>query len=76
VKLGRLQEAANGLHHPASDDDHVQPGVARVAQGLQCPRPQRAVLPDECAVEVRRDDVDVPREITREDQAVSRELDS
>jgi hypothetical protein len=65
VQLGRLQETANGLHHPAGDHDHVQPGVAGVVQCLQRPRPQRSVLPDERAVEVRRDDVDVPREISR-----------
>jgi hypothetical protein len=53
------------LHHPAGDDDHVQAGVARVVQRLQRARRQRPVLPDERAVEIRRDDVDVPREVVR-----------
>jgi len=69
VHLGRLEEAAHGLDHPARDHDHVQPGVARVAQRLQRPRPQRSVLPDERAVEVRRDDVDVPRKVFGELEA-------
>jgi hypothetical protein len=63
VQLGRLEEAAHRLHHPAGDDDHVQPGVARLVQRLQGARPQRSVLPDEGAVEVRRDDVQVAREV-------------
>jgi hypothetical protein len=75
MKLGGLEEAAHGLHHPARHDDHVQARVARIVQRLQGARPQRSVLPDERAVEVRRDDVDVPREIRREDQAVSRGFD-
>jgi hypothetical protein len=44
----------------------VQAGVARIAQRLEGARPQRAVFPDEGPVEVRRDDVDVPREISGE----------
>jgi hypothetical protein len=44
----------------------VQPGVARVAKRLQRARTQRSVVPDERAVEVRRNDVDVPRELRRE----------
>jgi hypothetical protein len=54
------------VHHPAGDDDHMQPGVARVAQRLQRARTQRSVLPDERAVEVRRDDFDVPRKVVGE----------
>jgi hypothetical protein len=57
MQLGWLEETAHGLHHPAGHDDHVQPGVTRVVQRLQRARPQRSVLPDERAVEVRRDDV-------------------
>jgi hypothetical protein len=44
----------------------VQPRVARVVQRLQGARPQRSVLPDERAVEVRRDDVEVAREVVGE----------
>jgi len=66
MQLGWLEETAHGLHHPAGHDDHVQPGVTRVVQRLQRARPQRSVLPDERAVEVRRDDVEVAREILGE----------
>jgi hypothetical protein len=44
----------------------VDPGVTRVVKRLQRARLQRSVLPDERAVEVRRNDVDVPREILGE----------
>jgi hypothetical protein len=43
----------------------MQPGVARIVQRLQRARPQFSVFPDKRAVEVRRDDVDIPREVRR-----------
>ena len=74
AELGRLEEATHRLHHATGDDDHVQPGVARVAQRLQRARTECAVLPDERPVEVGRDDLEVAREVVGELEAQPFEL--
>ena len=66
ARPGRLEHAAQRLHHPAGDDDHAQARVARAGERGQRPRPQHVVLPDQRVVEVGRDDVDVAREAVRE----------
>ena len=56
------------LHHPSGDDDDVQPRRVRPAQRSERTRLQNAVVPDERAVEVGRDDLEVAREVRGKDQ--------
>jgi hypothetical protein len=68
AKLSRCEEPAHRLHHAAGHDDDVQAGGLGRTQRCESARPQPAVLPHEGAVEVGRDDLDVAREIRRENQ--------
>jgi len=61
----RVEDAAGRLRHPAGDDDHAQPLLVGAAEGRDRPRPHRVQLPDQGAVEIARDDLDVRREVGR-----------
>ena len=63
------EHAPGRLHHPACADDHAQPDLFGAPQCRKCPRTEDVVLPHQRAVEVRGDDLDLPREVRRELQA-------
>ena len=52
--------------HPARDDDHVDAGRAHRRDRGRGPRPQQRVRRDERPVEVRREGLDLAREVVRE----------
>src|SRR5262249_59696983 len=52
--------------HPTGDHDHVQPGGLRSLQGRDRPLAEEALLPDQGAIEVRREYRDVARKACRE----------
>jgi len=63
VKAGGLEGELHRPHHAPGDDNHVKTGVVGASQRRDRPRPQDAVLPDERAVEVGRDDAYVARKV-------------
>ena len=69
VEPCRLERSAHRSDHPPGDHDHVEACLVRAPESRDRSRPENAVLPDERAVEVGRDDADVMRERCRKLQA-------